>query len=77
MLPSLVNSYNSTKHHTIKMTPIEASKKEYGYTLKPLFQEKQINYREAKYKIGDKFIISKYKTVFEKVYAPKIALISV
>lgn len=68
MLPVLVNTYNNTKHQTIKMTPINASNKDNEYILKPLFQD--FNICEAKYKIGDKVRISKYKSVFKKGYTP-------
>ena len=73
-LDKLVDDYNSTKHSSIKMTPIEASKKEnekkvfanlYGdlIYLKP---------KKPKFSIGDKVRISKYKRrLFDKGYTPK------
>jgi len=69
ILQELVNNYNNTKHRTINMTPIEASKKINEEKLKPLFQEEIPNYK-PKYNVGDKVRISKYKTIFEKSYTP-------
>ena len=72
-LKDLVDDYNNTKSSSIKMTPIEASKKEnekkvfanlYGdlIYLKP---------KKPKFLIGDKVRISKYKRrVFDKGYTP-------
>ena len=69
----LVNDYNNTRHSSIKMTPVEASKKKneskvwanlYGdlIYLKP---------GKPKFSIGDKVRISKFKRkVFDKGYIP-------
>ena len=62
ILPKILEKYNNTKNSSIKMTPIEASKKKnegsvyfnlYG-DLKPLTSK-------SKFKVGDKVRISKYK----------------
>ena len=72
-IDKLVDDYNNMRHSSIKMKPVEASKKEneekvfanlYGdlIYLKP---EKQ------KFEIGDKVRISKYKRqVFDKGHTP-------
>ena len=72
-LDKLVDDYNNTKHSSVKMTPIEASKKEneekvfvnlYGDLIywKP---------KKPKFSIGDKVRISKYKRrIFDKGYTP-------
>ena len=72
-LDKLVDDYNNRKHSSIKMTPIEASKKEnekkvfanlYGdlIYLKP---------KKPKFSIGDKVRIFQYKRrVFDKGYTP-------
>ena len=72
-LDKLVDDYNNRKHSSIKITPIEASKKEneskvfanlYGdlTSLKP---------KKTKFSIGDKVRISKYnRRVFDKGYTP-------
>lgn len=39
MLPELLEQYNNTKHRTIKITPVEASKKKNEQSLKPIFRE--------------------------------------
>ena len=72
-LDKLVNDYNNTRHSSIKMTPVEASKKKnkskvwsnlYGdlIYLKP---------GKSKFVVGDRVRISKYKRkVFDKGYTP-------
>ena len=72
-IDKLVNDYNNARHSSIKMTPVEASKKAneskvwsslYGdlIYLKP---------GKPKFAIGDKVRISKYKRqVFDKGYTP-------
>ena len=72
-IDKLVDDYNNARHSSIKMTPVEASKKRneknvwsnlYGdlIYLKP---------GKPKFAIGDKVRISKYKRqVFDKGYTP-------
>ena len=72
-IDKLVNDYNNARHSSVKMTPIEASKKKneskvwsnlYGdlIYLKP---------GKPKFAVGDKVRISKYKRkVFDKGYTP-------
>ena len=72
-IDKLVDDYNNARHSSIKMTPVEASKKKneknvwsnlYGdlIYLKP---------GKPKFAIGDKVRISKYKRqVFDKGYTP-------
>ena len=72
-IDKLVNDYNNSRHSSVKMTPVEASKKKnenkvwtnlYGdlIYLKP---------GKPKFSIGDKVRISKYKRkVFDKGYTP-------
>ena len=72
-IDKLVNDYNNARHSSIKMTPVEASKKKneskvwsnlYGDSiyLKP---------GKSKFAIGDRVRISKYKRkVFDKGYTP-------
>ena len=70
-LPAIVKSYNNTKHSTIKMTPIEASKPENEvYVFMNLMRKSgKKTSQKAKYKIGDKVRISKIKQTFDKGYA--------
>lgn len=71
VLQNMVKNYNETVHSSIKMTPIEASKKEnenrvwinlYGFP-KPG--------QEPKFSVGDKVRITKKKKTFEKGYTPR------
>ena len=72
-LEELVDDYNNTKHSSLKMTPIEASKKEnenkvfanlYGNLI-------YLRPKNPKFSIGDKVRILQYKRrVFDKGYTP-------
>ena len=72
MLPKLVKKYNNTKHSSIKMTPVEASKKSNeGTVYFNLYGDMEPLNQKPKFKIGDKVRISKYKrNVFDKGYTP-------
>ena len=72
MLPKLVEQYNNTKHSSIKMTPVEASKKKNeGLVYFNLYGDMETLKQKQKFKIGDKVRISKYKrNVFDKGYTP-------
>ncbi len=66
-LPKLVKKHNNTKHSSIKITPIEASKKNNKGT--DLYGDMEQVTSKPKFKIGDKVRINKYKRdVFEKGY---------
>ena len=70
ILSGLVKTYNNTKHSTIKMTPIEASKPEnevpvYNNIMK---KPKAATSTKVKFKVGDKVRISKIKQTFAKGY---------
>ena len=73
ILPDLVKKYNNTKHSSIKMTPVEASKKENELTVwRNLYPDRheriEIN---PKFSVGDRVRISKKKAVFEKGYTTR------
>ena len=72
MLPKLVKQYNNTKHSSIKMTPIEASKKKNeGAVYFNLYGEINQLSSKPKFTVVDKVRISKYKrNVFDKGYTP-------
>ena len=62
MLPKLVEEYNNTKHSSIKMTPIEASKKKNeGLVYYNLYGDMKVAKKKPKFKVNDKVRISKYK----------------
>ena len=68
MLPKILKQYNNTKHSSIKMTPIEASKKKNeGVVYFNLYGDMETLKQKPKFKIGDMVRISKYKRkVFDK-----------
>ena len=72
VLPKILKQYNNTKHSSIKMTPIEASKKmNEGIVYLNLYGNMERSKQKPKFKIGDKVRISKYKRkVFDKGYTP-------
>ena len=63
-LDDVVNEYNNTYHTTIKMKPIDVKDNTYINT------SKKINYKDPKFKVGDRVRISKYKNIFAKGYMP-------
>ena len=72
ILPKILEQYNNTKHSFIKMTPVQASKKENESTMYyNLYGDiKQLS-SKPKFEVGDKVRISKYnRKVFDKGYAP-------
>ena len=63
-LDDIVNEYNNTYNTTIKMKPIDVKDNTYINT------SKKINYKDPKFKVGDRVRISKYKNIFAKGYMP-------
>ena len=73
VLPDLVEDYNNTVHSSIKMTPVEASKKKNELTVwRNLYPDRyKINDITPKFSIGDEVRISKKKKTFEKGYTTR------
>ena len=63
VLDDVVNTYNNTKHSTIKMKPtdIKNNKRVYIY---------EHNEEHNRFKVRDRVRISRYKNIFAKGYAP-------
>ena len=74
IVPKISKQYNNTKHSSIKMTPIEASKKENeGIVYFNLYGDMETLSSKPKFKVGDKVRISKFKRkVFDKGYTPNL-----
>ena len=72
-LSSLVKEYNNTRHSSIKMTPINASKKENELRVwRNLYPEHlEIYDINPKFSVGDKVRISKKKKTFKKEYTTR------
>ena len=72
-LPDLVREYNDTRHSSIKMTPVQASKKENELGVwRNLYPEHlEICDIKPKFSIRDKVRISKKKKTFEKRYTTR------
>jgi len=71
LLDDFVDRYNNTRHSSIKMTPVEASKKENEVrvyrNLYPNFTRRSMR---ANFTTGDKVRIQKKKGLFEKGFTP-------
>ena len=73
VLPDLVKEYKNTRHSSIKMTPVKASKKENELTVwRNLYPDRlEIRDINPKYSVGDKVRMSKKKKTFEKGYTTR------
>ena len=73
VLPDLVKEYNNTRHCSIKITPVQASKKENELMVwRNLYPEHlEIHDINPKFSVGDKVRISKKKKTFEKGYTTR------
>ena len=73
ILPDLVKNYNNTKHSSIKMTPVEASKPKNELTVwRNLYPDRLEAARiNPKFSVGDKVRLSKKKALFEKGYTTR------
>ena len=63
-LDDIVNKYKNTYYSTIKINPVDVKSSIY------ISSSKEINEKYPKFKIGDIFRISKFKSIFGKVYTP-------
>ena len=64
-LPSVIKQYNITNHHSIKMTPIQASKKSNEKIVYSNLKDNR-EVRKPKFKIGQKIRTSDIRKVFSK-----------
>ena len=72
VLDGMVTRYNNARHSSIKMTPVEASKKENEATVyRNLYPATNTNSLGPKFSVGDRVRITKKKTMFEKGYTPR------
>ena len=60
-LDDIVNQYNNMYHSTIKMKPVDVKPSIY------IDFNKEINYQDPKFKIGDIIRISKYKLILQNL----------
>ena len=63
-LDDIVDECNNAYHTTVKMKPIDVKDNTYINT------DKKINYKDPKFKVGDRVRISKYKNIFAKGNTP-------
>ena len=72
ILDEMVNSYNNTKHSSIKMTPVQASdEKNKNRVWMNLNGKDRTNPEKPKFSVGDKVRITKKKSSFEKGFTPR------
>ena len=65
VLDDIVNEYNNTKHNTIKMKSIDVK----DDNNKRVYIDEH-NKKSARYNVGDRVRISKFKNIFVKGYTP-------
>ena len=71
MLDKLMATYNNTVHSTIKMTPVEASKRKNEDKVRCIhYQAIKMDANKSKFNVGNKVRISRTKALFEKGYLP-------
>lgn len=71
ILPDIISKYNKTQHSTIRMKPIEITKKKAPLILSTIYNHpKIVDPRKKKLKKGDHVRISKYREAFSKGYTP-------
>jgi len=71
VIDGFVERYNNTRHSSIKMTPVEASKKENEVRVyRNLYPDFTRRPMRAKFKTGDKVRIQKKKGLFDKGFTP-------
>ena len=63
-LDDIVDEYNNTYHRAIKMKPVDLKDNS--------CIDKEVNERNAKFKVGDHVRISKHKNIFAKGYTPNL-----
>ena len=63
VLHDVVNEYNNIKHNTIKMKPKDVKNSKRVYI-------DEHNEKSARYNVGDRVRISKFKNIFAKGYTP-------
>lgn len=69
ILPTLTETYNNSKHRTIKIKPSEVNAANEKHLLSTIYSYVKIHIT-PRFKVGDSVRISKYKHVFEKGYTP-------
>jgi hypothetical protein len=72
IVQNMVDNYNNTYHRTIKMSPVEASRRENSLTVWNNIYGAYLTekYGSPAYKVGQAVRICKYKSVFDKGYLP-------
>ena len=73
VLPDLVKEYNNTRHSSIKMAPVKASKKENEIRVWRILYPDHLEIKdiEPKFSVGDRVRISKKKKTFKKGYTTR------
>ena len=63
LLDDVANKYNNTWHNSVKMKPIDVKVDKRVYI-------DEHNKKSARFNVGDRVRISKFKNIFAKVYTP-------
>lgn len=70
ILPEIVHKYNTTRHRTTHMKPIDVNLKNEKHLLNTVYSRIKIADVHSKFKVNDKVRISKYREQFSKGYTP-------
>lgn len=75
ILDEIIDSYNGTRHSTIKTSPNKVKKRNekmiYENIYKKMYDERLKISKRPKFSVGDYVRISRFKDIFEKGYTPK------
>ena len=71
LLPTFVHTYSHLKHRTINARPVDVtSATRLPFIVSSGVERRQRRQRRAKFHVGGKVRVSKFKTIFEKGYTP-------
>ena len=75
IIQDLVDSYNNTKHRTIKTSPINVTPANSRQIYRNIYNQLEAHSRfgKMKFNVNDKVRVSKFKTCFEKSYTPNFS----
>ena len=73
VLSKIIESYNSSFHRSIKMTPKEARKKENEITVFDNLYSKPMIIKKAQFKVNDTVRVSRYPSLFLKSCTPNFS----
>ena len=73
MIEPIIREYNHTVHHTTKFKPVDAHKPENEEKIRLIYFQRYLDrpYKPAKFKIGDKVRLYRFRGTFTKRSGPQ------